>query len=211
MTHPPEVQEKAVHLRGLGFSLKKISKQLGVPTSTLYGWLRDTPLPSEEVKARGREANAGRRRSGYVRGKNPSRISRLTEGQKLTKLQKAKIAEAAVLLRLVAVGCNPFGSMFDGDTTDWLVELMTGKVIKVQVKWGVRSSHSEAPTFALRHGTGNKRYEQGEFDVFVGYDIHNDSAFVWTWKELENHKTGISATKQAEERWDKVVDGWKPS
>jgi hypothetical protein len=41
----------------------------------------------------------------------------------LGTLQVAKVSETAVLLRLLAHGFVPFGSVFDGDLADWVVEV----------------------------------------------------------------------------------------
>ena len=114
-------------------SLGEIRDRSGVSKSTLSGWLRDHPLTEEEKRTKNNL------------DQNRYRAPKKTRGEKskfadfephLNNGQKAKVAEAAVLFRLCLNGFVPFGSMFDGDKADWLVQIpSTGKILKIQVKW----------------------------------------------------------------------------
>jgi len=125
-------------------------------------------------------------------------------GNSLNSNQRAKVAEAAVLLRLLAHGFTPFGSVFDGDKTDWLVEIpKTGKVLKIQVKLA-RHLHTGLPTTSVRSSSQKKKYTQRECDFLVGFDLFTDTAYVWAWAELEDHTTSVTICEEAAENWSKL-------
>lgn len=133
-----------------------------------------------------------------------SRLFQLAEKRALTNMDKARISEAAVLLRLTLVGLEPFGSPFDGDTADWLVRAASGVKI-VQVKFASRGAYG-APCIRLRRSDGRGRsrlYEDGEVDFFVGYDLYSDTAAVWAWGEVKKQQW-VSFHEKAVERWDKI-------
>jgi len=126
----------------------------------------------------------------------------------LTRAETAKIAEAAVLLRLVVNRYNAFSPVFDGDRVDWLVEVpQTGRLVKVQVKTVKRARHG-LPSVRLNcvegHNTA-RRLRDDEFDFIVGYDFFTDIAYVWGNKEVAHLRTTVSITPEAAERWDKLL------
>lgn len=128
----------------------------------------------------------------------------LAGGRLLTNMDKARISEAAVLLRLTVVGLEPFGSPFDGDAADWLVRASSGVKI-LQVKYA-RRAKCGGPFIRLRRsdGRGNSRsYRNGEVDYFIGYDLYSDTACVWTWAETKKTQS-ITFAANAVERWDKI-------
>ena len=138
-----------------------------------------------------------------------SRLHQAVGGTQLTRHQKAKIAEAAVLLRLVLHRMTPYGSWFDGDKADWLVQTESGKIVTVQVKWAgqTNSSGFGLPSVRLKCTTGHgrqRRYEAGEFDFIVGYDLFTDTCYVWSWDEVSHLKAAVTITPEAAERWDKM-------
>ncbi len=49
-----------------------------------------------------------------------------------------------------------------------------------------------------------RRYETGEFDFIIGYYLFNDTAYVYSFDEVANHKTFITISEQHAERWDKL-------
>lgn len=188
----------------------------GLSKGTLSIWLKPHPLTPEELhKRRSKNAYASAfarkgvpwDRTMALRPKQESDLYRLTRAHQLTGNQVAKVAETAVMLRLLACGFNVYGSMFDGELTDWLVEVPgTEKVWKIQVK-STRQGKNGTPMCVLRHGFRSnrpKRYAKGEFDFIVGYDLMSDVAYVWSWSDVERLGTTVSASAEARESWAKL-------
>jgi hypothetical protein len=183
-------------------SLDEIQARSGVAKGTLSVWLRKHPLSNKERV--GRRVTAAQ----VKRDQEPrSKFFSCVPVNGLSRSRKAKIAEAAVLFRLALHGFNAFTSAFDGDSTDWLVEIPeTGKLAKLEVRWAKRSKHGR-PTISLRKSNGRhatRRFRGGEVDFLVGYDLRTDTAYVFSDKELRNVKSMISVREGASERWDKL-------
>lgn len=191
-------------------SINEIQERTGVAKGTLSDWLRKHPLTREEKRekiARGC-SKAAQERHIQIRGES-SKYYQMVIGRTLSRLQKAKIAESAVLFRLCLHGYSAFGSVFDGDRTDWLVEIPeTGMVKKVQVKTTMSNS-TGLPSIPLTRCAGHNkstRYLEGEFDVIVGYDLFADTAYVFIWDEVKNFKKSVTIREDAKERWDKLLN-----
>jgi len=121
---------------------------------------------------------------------------------------KGRIAEAAVLFRLALHGFDAFSSIFDGDKTDWLVQVPeTGKILRIQVRCVNTAKRHGLPaillTCAERHHK-RRRYREGEFDFIVGYYLFNDTAYVFSFDEVVHLKTYVTVSEKYAERWDKL-------
>jgi transposase-like protein len=197
----PDLRAECVRLRvEERLSYKEIERKTGASRGSLSLWLRDHPLTDDEKDDR--LAYLKQTRKPRLA---PSKFYLVVRGQSMTRSQKARVAEAAVLFRLALHGFIPFGAAFDGEKTDWMVDV--GKrIVKVQVKWA-RPQNSGLPNVSLicveGHNT-RRRYQEGEFDFIVGYDLVADVAYVWSWKEVEKHKRTITVTPDVAERWDKL-------
>jgi transcriptional regulator with XRE-family HTH domain len=186
-------------------SIGQIASQLKVSKGSVSRWVRGFPLPKKVLKERlaanGRRSSAIRR----ARRERPeSNLAKLLRGKKISRHSKAKAAEAAVLLRLTLLGAEVYGSPFDGDKPDWVVRTPRGLVV-IQVKWGLKATKG-APYIKLMCSDGRKRrrkYKRGEFDYVVGYDLHSDTAFVWSFDEIEGQRT-VSFKDDHAEAWDKM-------
>lgn len=204
-----KLRAEAVRLRKEErLSLREIHLRTGAPKGSLSAWLRDHPLTTDESNAKARAALAlprpGRRKS---RGEE-STYHRMTDGRPLTRVAKGQIAEAAVLFRLTLHGLYVLSPVFDGGRTDWLVETRAGTLSKLQVKWASRSGRYGLPSMSLTCSeghSGRRRYRESEFDFIVGYDLFRDIAYVFSWSEVSGHKTRITVSKDAAERWDKIL------
>jgi hypothetical protein len=185
-------------------SLKEIRAQTGASIGSLSCWLRDFPLTEGEKKAKQVKPPAGVKKSRGIE----SEMNRIVRGASLNGGQVAKVSETAVMLRMLARGFNVFGSVFDGEKADWVVENLSGKMVKVQVKTVTSGKHG-LPFVMLSRGinTGSgqrrSRYVKGDFDFIVGYDLYTDTAYVWSWGEVEHLKASVSVYEDAKERWDK--------
>lgn len=201
----PDLRAECIRLRQTErLSYREIAKVTGASKGSLHLWLRDCPrLTQEERRQRQKVPPAVSKQKG-----SESHVHRLIERNKLSGIQIAKVSEAAVMFRMLLWGLNPFGSVFDGDRTDWLVEVpSTNKVWKIQVKT-THSARWGLPYATLRHrkhSDGSTRYKKGEFDFIVGYDTFTDQAYVWSWDETKHLAAGITVCPDALERWDKLT------
>jgi hypothetical protein len=171
----------------------------------------DHPLTAKELQERQERRVASIRETKKrkrVRNRPTSKFHDTIVGRNLSHLQKARVSEAAVLLRLLTFGFSVFGSPFDGDRTDWLVEIpATGQIHKIQVKTIIVKKQG-CPGISLRRsgkqpGT-HRRYKDGEFDFIVGYDLMTDIAYVLSADEVAGHTSEITARPNSAERWDKL-------
>lgn len=198
-------RQEAIHLRvAERKSLNEIHVITGLSKGSLSVWLRPYPLTPEEKKARhtGKVCLSRRKNRGEM-----SELCKMAENREFSTLEKGKIAELAVHLRLVLKGFRVYAPLVDGDKVDWMVQdPITGKISKIQVKWA-SSQNNGAPVISLRcsNGRGKYRlYERGEFDFIVGYDLHSDTAYVFSYNEVERMRS-ISIREDAKERWDKLL------
>ena len=188
------------------FEPLEISRELQVAKSSVSTWVRDYPLTEEELREKDRTRNRWR---APKKNKGPeSKFYTSLKDVNLTRDRKAKIAESAVLFRLAVHGFNVFGSVFDGDRTDWLVETPLSKLVKVQVKWASHKHSYGLPVISLRCTKGHnkqRRYKKGEFDFIVGYDFLTDTAYVFTFDEVQDLATTVTVTAEAAEQWNKLL------
>lgn len=198
------VRVKCRELRRQGLSYGEIIKRLGVNRSTLSYWLRDVPISKKTKKAlANRGAQAAKVKLTKPRGEESA--AHKVAPDNLTRQQKAKIAESAVLFRACLHGFHVFGSMFDGDRADWVI-LVEDTPLKIQVKWA-KDVGKGLPRISLMRYEGNRktvRYKKGDFDFIVGYDLFTDTAYVYSWADVARNKTTVSISENAAERWDKL-------
>lgn len=186
-------------------SLNEIADITGASKGSLSSWLKPYPLTDEERRQRQKTAKR------YVTPKKDrGEISKLylaVSGRELTRLEKAKIAESAVALRLAVHGFHIYGSMYDGDKPDWVVKVPeTGKFHTIQVRWA-RMGPGGMPFINLVCTVGHsvqQRYKEGDFDFIVGYDLYSDTAFVYSAAEVASLKAAVSMSWDHAERWDKL-------
>jgi len=99
----------------------------------LSAWLKPYLLTEEECSLR----QAATKRYTPLK-KDHGEVSKLFQavpGRELSRLQKGKLAEAAVALRLVVHGFEVYVSTFDGDKPDWVVRVLeTGKAHTIQLR-----------------------------------------------------------------------------
>lgn len=85
------------------------------------------------------------------------------------------------------------------------------ELTKLQVKWASSRLHG-LPFLKLRCANGrgkSRKYREGEFDFIVGYDLFTDTAYVFSYNELEDknvifvlmqRKNGISLISHRRQR-----------
>lgn len=204
----PELSEAAIRLRlEKRMSLNEIAAATGASKGSLSSWLKPYPLTDEERRERQKTAKR------YVAPKKDrgeiSKYYQAIEGRELTRLEKAKIAESAVAFRLALHGFYIYGSQYDGDKPDWVVEVPeTGKFHKIQVRWargGQQGMRFINLVCTVGHGV-QQRYKDGDFDFIVGYDLYSDTAFVYSAAEVASLKAAVAMSWDNAERWDKLRD-----
>jgi hypothetical protein len=212
--HDPAMKAEAVRLRvEERKSFPEILRVVKVSKGTLSLWLREHPLASSDLATRRRKNGQKFAQAGaafWAKYQAPSLsespISKRAVENGLGTNQLGKLAEAAVLLRLVLQNFQVFGGTFDGECSDWVVAYSEGPFLKIQVKKTYKSKQGGAAMVSLTraHSRGVKRYRPGDFDILVGYDLFTDSAYVWTWAETEHLGRTVSIRADALERWDKL-------
>jgi len=206
MAYSPVVRQKAVQMRlQQRSSIEEIHRTLGVSQGALSLWLREHPLTEEEQKSRQRTKNSLRRKP---RVSVPSKLHEMASDRELSRAEKGRIAEAAVLLRLLLAGFLVYRPALDGGTVDWLAEdTTTRRILRIQVRWAPISMETGQPLISLVKMNGRRtyrRYLPGEFDFMIGYCLISDTAYVFSEEELSRIKKVVTAQPSAAERWDKL-------
>jgi len=209
MAHPEEVYEEALRLRKEErLSLNEIRARLGVSKGTLSVWLRGDQLTAKEKCDKMRKLGS---RAGPLRRFSSTEVSKFwnlcPNKKSLTTLEKARIAEAAILFRATVLQLAVYTSPFDGDRADWIIEHKDGKLEKLQVRWALKDRRG-AFQFSLRKSAGRnklQRFQKGDFDHLIGYELRSDTAFVYTWDEVEHLKNSVAASLRAAEAWHKII------
>ena len=198
-------------------SIESISKILQISQSTCSSWLKPYPLTSEEIKERnianGRKSGQFLKENGsplrYDQGEtNVKTIAyKLSLNEEYTTSQKGKIAESAVIFRLVLRKFEIYKSIFDGDKVDLVIQNpKNSELIKIQVRWAGKCRNGQR-TFKLTCSDGRKnsrKYDDNEFDFIIGYSIDTDMCYVYSCNDLHHLKKEATLSKEHSERWDKV-------
>lgn len=124
----------------------------------------------------------------------------------MSRRQKMKIAEAAVLFRLAVFGFDIYRAEFDGDRVDWLVGTPTG-FKRLQVRWASPQERG-LPLVKVTCAEGAHGYRTlgpQDFDILVGYDFFSDTAYVFTVADVGSNRQAIAVREDAAERWDKLA------
>ena len=198
MTIKADLRAECIRLRTEDrLSLRSIHKQTGVSVACLSLWLRSHKLTDAEVAARCVVPPPHKKPVGAE-----SELHRITRSNNPSTSHVGRISEAAVLLRLLAHGFSVYGSPFDGDRVDWVVD--TGvRLIRLQVKTA-RQGAMGLPFVSIRRSHQKVRYEHMDFDFLVGFDLFTDVAYVWSRGEILAKTTAVTICPEAEERWDKL-------
>jgi len=203
----PELKAEAIRLRlEKRLSLREIESLTGAARGSLSLWLKPYPLSDEEKRDRSKLANR------YTTPKKSrgeeSKHHHAVIWHSLKPYRKGRIAEAAVLFRLAVHGFDIYSAIFDGDKTDWLVQVPeTGKILKLQVRCVNATNQHGLPNILLTCAEGHnarRRYKQGEFDFIVGYYLFNDTAYIFSFDEVAHLKTYVTVSDKYAERWDRL-------
>jgi hypothetical protein len=205
------LKQKAIDLRVSGRkSFDEISAETGLAKGTLSYVLKEFPLTTEEIKARQREhaktvlvPNTGSPKK--YRG-NKSKFYSLLEDKTLSRTDKGRIAEAAVLFRLSLLQLPVAKSVFDGDGVDFLVTTPK-RILKIQVK-SAKKTRGVLPCISLKCSngrTGSRKYLEEEVDFIVGYDLYTDQAYVYSIKDVEKNQHVVVVSDEHLEAWSKLL------
>ena len=207
----PALRDRAIELRvQQRLSDWEIWDRVGRETvvrSTIHRWLKEHPLTDEEKQTHrsNRQKAAQRHRASFYKSLPVSACWENTGVSRLTTLQKGRIAEAAVTFRCVLHGHAVFVSPFDGDTADRIVQLSSGNLIKLQIRWCKRQQGSPGIRLTSNGNNGVTRGAKlGDFDFLVGYDLRTDKAFVFSWDEVKALTATVAVTEESMEAFHKL-------
>lgn len=191
----PIVRAEAIRLRvDERLSLREIQRKTGASKSVISLWLRPYARTAQEKKRKPLD------RSGAQQSKYHAALA----GRVATRAEKARIAEAAVLFRLVLHGFDVAKPAFDGARADWIA---TSTAYRRSVRLQVKTLHrlrSGTLLLSLRYNARRNRYSKKEIDFIVGYDLYSDTAYVMSMRDVAGRKSAIGVQECAAERWDKL-------
>lgn len=184
-----------------------IASELGVAKSTVGLWLRDQQLTAEEKAAvRSSSAKGSRARRRATKNVVSAPLGSLSISERWPGDKKMRVAEAAVLLRLVVHDIHVYTSPFDGDRVDFVVRTRRG-LKKLSVRWARRSKKGGRSQMSIRKSYGRNRFramDASDADFFAAFCAHEDAVFVWTARELAARRCVVAVSDDARERWDKL-------
>jgi transcriptional regulator with XRE-family HTH domain len=204
-----DVINECIRLRSQDrLSYAEICKKTGVAKGSLSPLLKEHQLSEADKKRffiKNGESPLNKRNKFFQK---ESKYYQFVKGKDITRQDKAKIAESAVLFRLCLLKYIVYGSPFDGDKADWLIEKQDnpGRTKRIQVRW-VKSGEVGLPLISLvcmEHGK-QRRFQKGDFDFIIGYCLFNDTAYVYSFEETEKLKATISVSEPAAEAWLKLT------
>lgn len=208
-----KLKEKLIQLRTADrLSFGEINKITGVNKSTLSSILKLYPINGREISDKLRTSTISRNRQrSSARKKSEelleSKFYIMAKGTEFSRHEKAKIAESAILFRLCLTKFIVYGSPFDGDKADWIIEDQDNynKTYRIQVKWVKRAKWGQ-PMISLQcvQEGKSRRYLKGEFDFIVGYDFKTDNAYIYSFEEVSHIRSAITVSKDAIEAWHKL-------
>jgi len=196
-------------------SYNEIHKVTGIPFSTIQGYVHDIPLPKKVLKEKlvtGQKNSTPKRKT-----PDKSKLYKLSNNAVFTNNEKGKIAEAAVLLRLCIQKLVVFGSVFDGDKADWIIDSpKQNKRYRIQVRWasipkqnGKYIGRPKIKLVCMGPRTNGDyietRFKEGDFDFIIGYHFETDMACIYSWDEIKNHCSMVSFKEDAIEAWHKIT------
>ncbi len=204
-------REKAIALRQQGLSYGEILERIPVSKSSLSKWFRGiqvAPAAQAELarkRKKGGYAVAATRRQARENRKRPEK--RMTGHPKW----KGEVSESAFIARCVRYKINlsiPFG---DNTPYDALVDVDEG-IKKIQVKT-ITFDEYDRNTVNIkrtRYADGKMRsetYDDGDFDVLVGYCPERDLFILVPWSEAPR---GGSAVIRFDSpcKWTPFIENW---
>ena len=188
-------------------TLTEISQKTNIPKGSLWPIIKDFPIPQELQKLKRRPYII---QSNHLKKKHLgdlSKYAKMIDLIKLTGQDKQKIAESAILFRLCLNGYIVYGSPFDGDKADWIIEdKTTRKKFTLQVKWAGIQGGKGHPIINLMCTEGRKQrqYKEGEFDFIIGYCLLNDTAYVFSFDDVGHLKRSVTINENSAEAWEKI-------
>lgn len=202
------VKNEAIRLRkDERLSLDAIAKTIGIPLSTISLWVRDFPLTKEEIRQR-QVDNAKHLNVLNKKERKPTSKWFVFCNQFIawSKMEMANLAEAAIIFRFAMLKMPVYSSLFDGDKVDFVIKI-GDKLAKIQVRKCRDGTHG-LPYISLKCANGRhalKRYDKGDFDFLIGYDLRSDTAYVFNETEVAHLGRAVTITDEAEEAWWKLT------
>jgi len=207
-------RKKAVLLRQQGHSYNEILEQVPVSKSSLSIWLRGIHLDSEaQVKLAQK-----RRKGGYAAPGTRERFRKAREDRKRPEKRmtghpkwKGEVSESAFIARCVRNNIRlsiPFG---DNAPYDALIDV-GGSIKKIQVKTIAfdEYDHNVVTIKRTRYADGKMRtetYDDGDFDIFVGYCPERDRFVLMPWEAIPDSGT-LVVRFDSPCKWTPFIENW---
>lgn len=168
-----ELKSRAVTLRRQGMSLPSISKELGIPKSTLSGWLRDVKLTREQKLKLHNNWREGlvKARKGAVHWHNQQKAKRLelAKTKALSTLSRIDLADTAVLELALAILYLAEGSKKNVETALGSSDPLTLRFFLLGLtkvfKYDVNTVHGELYLRADQNPEVLKKYWSKQLDI----------------------------------------------
>ena len=209
----PEIIEKIKEYRYQQKTVDEIKNILKVSSATICKYIKGLPPISKKKLtsiriASAKKNGAKRKEKSRLLWEGQNKFKDIIKEQAYSTTIKGSIAEAAILYRLLIHNFSVYYSAFNGGIIDIITyNNKTGKLLKLQVKCAKGNKNSQTPSIPLKKSKGRyslTNYDSKEIDIIVGYDLYNDTAYVFTWDEIKNLKGAISVTIESKENWKKL-------
>lgn len=213
---PVELEEIKIR-RQRGESIITIAAALGRKKEAVWYHVRriNSPLPAppstEQLSMRGRRGGAALRLKWQgVKEKRllaGSTLWKLSEKRycSLSRTVKGKIAETAVLLRLLLLGARAYHPICEDDTSDWLV-VLNGKTLRIQVRLAQFTSGPGSSEYIKLTSRDKKKMRiltKADCDFFIGYSLVKDTCYVIPVATAT--KQTVSLIDQHKENWEQLL------
>lgn len=124
---PSYIKNKAIKLRGQGFSYNIISKKIGISKSTLSNWLKEVPFSPNKIVLK--RIETGPLKSGRI--SHNKRVRNITEIKKLAKNELGKLSHRD--LWMIGLGLY----LGEGSKIYESIKIINSdpKIVKLSIKW----------------------------------------------------------------------------
>jgi transcriptional regulator with XRE-family HTH domain len=204
------------------WSIPHIAKEKNISKGTLHYWFKNLPsIPLSEVVTVMRKVREETGRTYKKISPPPSVEDKQFPGIPVNKrpivstLYKGYIGEIITQTRLINAKWFPLVPVLDtASRFDVFVmrDLNLGMGLRIQVKVMKWPKYGH-PLINLRKspsGNGGKfyRYTPNHVDVFVGYVIESDTAYVLDWNDIGDKKCTVAVKPEFQEAWHKLETVW---
>jgi hypothetical protein len=206
-----DIVDEIKKLRFQQKTIGEISFALGISKASVSKYMRgislsDKTLASLHKQSRIKANNTVRLKRNLL-WDNQFKFKGVVTQNSYSREIKGSIAEAAIIYRLLIHNYHVYSSIFSGNRIDIIAySIKMDKFIKIQVKCLSKYNGNITPQVRNRRTKGHNEqvtYSKKDLDILVGYDVLNETAYVFTYNELKNRQV-LNVTVESKENWDKL-------